>query len=201
MTQILGQAEKETIEAQQLLLKKNDPLVANQSWIQWTPPPQGTAKVNTNGVRKSSIDLASAGGLIREHLGSWSIGFTAKIGHTNSYIAELWGIREGLKLALNSGCFSIMVETDSKAVVKVFSYDSTTSQSADTLIADCKFLIRQFHNFKMMHVLREDNQCADFLANQGQSSLWGTTILDSLSKGLATLLDHNAMEVSYRRFR
>ncbi|XP_031116723.1 uncharacterized protein LOC116020387 [Ipomoea triloba] len=111
------------------------------------------------------------------------------------------GYREGLKLALSSGYTSVMVETDSEAVVKVFSQDPANSLLMDTLIVDCNFLIRQLQDFKLQHVLREDNQCADFLANQGQSSPWGTTILETPPVDLANLLDHDAKDVSFRRIR
>ncbi|XP_031131593.1 uncharacterized protein LOC116032976 [Ipomoea triloba] len=106
-----------------------------------------------------------------------------------------------MKLALSHGYTSIIVETDSEVVINVFVDDTYVSHSKDTLISDGKFLIRQFRNFKMVHVLQEGNQCADFLAHCGQSSTWGTTILDELPEGLTPLLDCDALKVSFRRIR
>jgi len=38
------------------------------------------------------LRLANAGGVFRDHLVSWIVGFTSKIGIANSFIAELWGL-------------------------------------------------------------------------------------------------------------
>ena len=58
--------------------------------ICWHPPPTGYFKLNTDdSVLYSNPRKASAGGLIRDSLGSWIRGFTRKIGITHSMVAEL----------------------------------------------------------------------------------------------------------------
>ena len=54
-----------------------------------------------------------------EH-GSWIGGFTRYIGSTNSFIAELWGFREGLLLCCKLNIDFLVVELDAQAVVEVF---------------------------------------------------------------------------------
>nr|GMD16202.1 LINE-type retrotransposon LIb DNA [Ipomoea batatas] len=73
--------------------------------------------------------------------------------------------------------------------------------TSDTLILDCKFLMRHFQNFKMTHICREGNQCADLLANHGQSTTWGTTIFEVPPDGLTQLMDSDARTCTYRRIR
>lgn len=161
----------------------------------------GFMKINTDGSRKMVTGMASAGGLIRDHTGRWLTGFTSKIGKTNNFNAELWGIRDGLCLAIRMGFSSIMLESDSEAAVYVLTKEIDSMSVESTLIADCKLLMRRFQNIRLTHVLREGNQYADFLANLGQTSPWGTSILDSPPEGMITLLERDAMTASFRRLR
>nr|GLL24846.1 uncharacterized protein LOC109152041 [Ipomoea trifida] len=63
------------------------------------------------------------------------------------YVVELWGFREGLRLAKNLGFNSVVVESDSEALVQVFSNFVTCPPESDTLIKDGRFLISQFQRF------------------------------------------------------
>ena len=119
------------------------------------------------------------------------MGFTTNIGHTSSFNAELWGFREGLTIAKGHGFTHIFAETDSEAMVKTLHNDTETSLSDSTLVADCKSLIRQFQDVKIRHVYREGNKCADFLANMGQDSNWGTTLLDHPPAEIQELLSYD----------
>ncbi|MCI47533.1 ribonuclease H protein, partial [Trifolium medium] len=71
---------------------------------------------NTDGESKSN-DIAGCGGLIRgvdrESLGS----FTKFIGRCSTFVAELWDVLEGLKLAKERGFNRIEICVDSAAVI------------------------------------------------------------------------------------
>ncbi|PNY12875.1 pentatricopeptide repeat-containing protein at1g02150-like protein [Trifolium pratense] len=72
-----------------------------QVLVRWEPPAPGWIKLNTDGACKSNGD-AGCGGLIRvesELLGD----FSKYIGRCNAFVAELWGVLEGLKLARTKG--------------------------------------------------------------------------------------------------
>ncbi|GLT93328.1 hypothetical protein SLE2022_111260 [Rubroshorea leprosula] len=60
-----------------------------------------------------------AGGLIRDHLGRWVHGFTVNIGFTSSCLAELWGCREGLKLAHTLQLQHLILEMDSLMAIQL----------------------------------------------------------------------------------
>lgn len=59
--------------------------------------------MNSDGAVRSR-GKATAGGLIRNHDGTWLGGFMVNIGKTTVVQAELVGVKEGLKLAKALGC-------------------------------------------------------------------------------------------------
>lgn len=73
-------------------------LVGSTQWVNWVPPKEGWVKLNTDGAMKRASGMASDGGLVRDNRGSWVFGFTMKIGVLDNFSAELWGLREGLRL-------------------------------------------------------------------------------------------------------
>ncbi|XP_019163505.1 PREDICTED: uncharacterized protein LOC109159849 [Ipomoea nil] len=197
---IIKRACSEASEASQSLASRKGPLPASQIWVHWSPPQSGFIKLNSDGARKALSGLASAGGILRDQQGNWLAGFITKIGVTNSFIAELWGIREGLRLAKNRGYDKLIAETDSLSTTQVLHNSSGNTPEADTLIADCKTLMQSFLVFELKHVLREGNQCADYLANLGQGASWGTTILDQPPDDIKPLLVRDANSVTFSRF-
>ena len=80
--------------------------------IQWERPLAGWKKFNTDGSCLSGSNRAGCGGLVRDEHSSWVGGFTKYIGSTNSFIAELWGLREGLLLCCNLNIDFLLVELD-----------------------------------------------------------------------------------------
>nr|GMC91086.1 reverse transcriptase [Ipomoea batatas] len=71
-------------------------------WIYWSHPDEGWVKINTDGTFKKNIRLASARRLACDHQGKWLFRFVTKIGATNSFAAELCGLREGFERSLSS---------------------------------------------------------------------------------------------------
>lgn len=115
-------------------------------------------------------------------------------------MAELWCFREGLRIAKSRGFNLVIAESDSESLVQVLTSGIRMETYDSTLISDCKSLMQAFQVIKIMHVLREGNQCADFLANLGQNTTWGTTILDHPPEGLDVLLTRDARGVSHSRW-
>lgn len=193
---IISRTTREAKEALGILLKNGGPLHARQTWVAWLPPQPGFVKMNSDGARNSNSSLASAGGLIRDCEGRWIVGFTTNIGRASSFTAELWGFREGLIVARQRGFTHLIAESDSETLVNIIDKNSVSGSLVSTMVADCKALTRQFQEFRIRHTLREGNQCADFLANLGHQSAWGTTLLDHPPDGLITLLIRDAHEIA-----
>lgn len=59
--------------------------------------------VNTDGAARGQGRWATSGGPIRVNDGRWICGFAKKIGSTTAYVAELWEVSEGLRLAHSRG--------------------------------------------------------------------------------------------------
>ena len=102
--QIMHCVKSLAIELHFSLPQQVDKLVKTSSFIGWTPPPFGFFKLNTDGSALGNPGIASVGDLIRDSDGRWIRGFPHSIGTTNSLVAELWGLRDGLKLAHSLCC-------------------------------------------------------------------------------------------------
>ncbi|XP_019162015.1 PREDICTED: uncharacterized protein LOC109158583 [Ipomoea nil] len=174
---------------------------ASADWVQWFPPRQGWYKLNTDGDVKGNSGLASAGGLVRDDRGTLVWGFTAKIGITDSFAAELWGLREGLRLCLKRGVRQVMVEMDSKSIIDLLHKDAQLEDTGCTLLFDCMAMIPKFEGIRFKHIFREGNTCADFLANLAQGKDWGTWVFTEAMDGLVPLLVRDKGGFSTRRVR
>ena len=64
--------------------------------VRWEKPQGGWVKLNTDGASGSDVDRLGCGGIIRDENRQWITGFARRIGTSNSFIAELWGLRDGL---------------------------------------------------------------------------------------------------------
>ncbi|KAK2382454.1 TMV resistance protein N [Trifolium repens] len=70
--------------------------------IGWNRPEGDWIKLNTDGASRRN-NSAGCGGLLRNSNGQWLGGFSRHLGTCNAYIAELWGVLDGLKLAYERG--------------------------------------------------------------------------------------------------
>lgn len=131
--------------------KKNAPIKNSTTHITYPtpPPPVCFFKLNTNGSAKGNPGLVAAGGLIRDHNGSWIASFTKSIGFIHPMVAELWGLREGLVLAKNLNIGNLQIEIDAKAMTDVISSQNDTSfvtYPYSNLILECRSLLRCFED-------------------------------------------------------
>ena len=106
--------------------------------------------------------------MIREHSDHWIKGYSRALGTTNSFIAELWALRNGLIIAKDLGLNNLIVELDALSVVHMINND-TSNLLIEPLLSDCNSLYREIPNKQIQHVYREANQCADTLARLGSS--------------------------------
>ena len=103
----------------------NNQLVAKR--VSWEKPELGWFKLNTDGSSRGSTGLTASGGLIRDEGGNWVIGFSRKIGRTNSFAAEMWALRDGLQLCQQMSAHAVLIELDVKSLVDVlnnFAYNN-----------------------------------------------------------------------------
>ena len=132
--------------------------------IRWEKLLVGWMKLNTNGSMFGYLGVAGCGGVIRDDYENWISGFTKRIGITNSFIAEMWGLREGLIMCCNLNIASLIVELDVRAVVDAFNNNHCVNNIISPILDDCKLLSSRFSRIQFKHCYREGNRVADTLA-------------------------------------
>ena len=81
-------------------------------------------KLNTNGLAMRNLERVGGGGLIRDHDGVWLKGFARGLGYTNSALAKLWALRDGLLLAKEMGIQQLIIKLDALSVVILMNNES-----------------------------------------------------------------------------
>ena len=130
-------------------------------------PPEGWIKLNTDGCAAGSMGLAGCGGVVRDSHGEWISRFSRHIGITNSFVAELWRLRDGLLLCSNLNIPFLIVELDAKSIVEIFCNTGYVNDVISPILDDCRMLITKFQQVQFKHCFRKSNQCADALARLG----------------------------------
>ncbi|KAK8997530.1 hypothetical protein V6N11_012087 [Hibiscus sabdariffa] len=85
----------------------------------WQLPQEGCCTLKTDGSRVASTGFATCGGVIRNNVGDWLLGFHRKIGVCSVLEAELWGVAEGLRLAWDAGIRVVLLEVDNNDVARL----------------------------------------------------------------------------------
>ncbi|KAK9992118.1 hypothetical protein SO802_027103 [Lithocarpus litseifolius] len=111
----------------------------------WEKPPVGWAKLNSDGSALGNPGRAVGGGVIRDHEGQWLKGYAGPLGCTNSCMAELWALRDGLLLAKEMGLNNLIIELDALSVVLLMNNNST-NLLMEPLLTDCRNLVREIPN-------------------------------------------------------
>jgi ribonuclease HI len=173
-TEVMKKAKSLAIDFFYSLPHKNDKPPKVETLIGWTPPPTGFVKLNIDGSVLRNPGHASSGGLLRDSNGNWIQGFSHFLGITNSLVAELWGLRDGLTLARDLHISRLVVELDAKAVIDLLKPVPRTpfvTHPYSALIDDCRCLLHTFERVVIQHAHRESNFCMDLLAKEGNNLL------------------------------
>ena len=132
-------------------------------------------KLNTDGSAMRNPERAGGGGLFRHQDGVWLKGFARGIGYTNSILAELWALRDGLLLAKEMRIQQLIIELDALSVV-ILMNNEFENLLMEPLLTDCRNLLKEFSNKRVIHAFRKANQCADALAKLGSQSLYSFAV-------------------------
>ena len=92
--------------------------------VGWSKPHKGWAKLNTDRSVMGNPAMAGGGGMIRGQEGEWITGFARPLERTNSCMAELWALRDGLLLAKELGINNFIVDLDVLSVVLLMKNDA-----------------------------------------------------------------------------
>nr|KYP67585.1 Putative ribonuclease H protein At1g65750 family [Cajanus cajan] len=134
--------------------------------IRWQPPPLGSIKLNCDGAVRGVGRKVGCGGIIRNYLGGFIMGFSCKLGQCSILQAELWAIFHGLRIIKEKGFKEdIIVELDSSLAIKFLNEGCSASHSCAPLINSIVELADMEQDLNCSHIYREANQVNDAMAN------------------------------------
>jgi hypothetical protein len=83
------------------------------------------------------------------------------------FIAELWGVLEGLRFVQILGFKKIELNIDSTAVVRIVQTGMSHSTAGNVLVEQIIKMMALDWEVEVRHTYREANKCTDALANYG----------------------------------
>jgi len=126
--------------------------------VLWKKQEVGWIRLNTDGASRRNI-AAGSGGLFRNHDGKWLGGYSRNLGQCSAYIAELWGILDGLQIARDRGFSMVELHVDSSMVVHTLQFRKDGSHVGWRLIQE-RLLTLEWE-IKVCHSYREANACCN----------------------------------------
>ncbi|GAU35983.1 hypothetical protein TSUD_207870 [Trifolium subterraneum] len=153
---------------------------------------------NTDGASRQGI-TAGCGGLLRNSSGHWLGGFSRHLGRCNAYLAELWGVFDGLTFAYDKGFKKIVLHVDSNVVVQTLQSDRDGSVVGWRLIQEIQRLLVMDWEVRICHSYRESNACVDALANLGCDHEPGMRVYEQCPTSLSSLLLADVMGITTPR--
>ncbi|GAU30604.1 hypothetical protein TSUD_392950 [Trifolium subterraneum] len=167
--------------------------------VRWYPSEHGWICLNTDDAFKSHNTKDGCGGLFRDEDGHWIRGFSKSLGSATAYVAELWGLLEGISIARSMGFNKLEVQMDSEIIVSIINKHGHGNVSGWSIIKKIRSLLSLDWSVKICHFYREANRCADMLANMGCVHNHGTLIYNQPLTNLRQLLDDDNRGVSFLR--
>lgn len=153
------------------------------NFIRWEPPQEGWVKLNSDGAREIAGN-ASYRGLIIGNTREWLGRFAKRIGICSSYIAELWGVFEGVRLTLNVDYLQVAEDINAK---------DAHNNMGRNLISKIKFYMQQEVKIIVRHSYHKANLCEDALAKSGLSQPEGMRTFDVCPSFMNHLLESDLL--------
>lgn len=127
--------------------------------LKWIPPKPNIYKLNINGAQPTTLNLDGIGGMIRNHLGDWIIGFSGNKPRSTPMAAELEALIQGLQIAIQFNLTPLKVELDAKEVITMLDNDNIIYNN---MLFDCRqwHLLQQLHSPQIQHAYGEQNRLA-----------------------------------------
>lgn len=172
---------------------------SSMTLIRWISPEEGFVKINCDGSLSIQNNLASCGGVIRDHWGAYIVGFACKLGNCSILQAELWAVFYGLKLGVDRGFRRIIVETDSLTARNLIVKGCPTHHPCYNMIMHIRNLAKTCASIVWRHVFWESNQVADALAIYGSSLPFKMKLFEVAPDFISLPLLYDASSVFFQR--
>lgn len=153
-----------------------------------------------DGAAKGSPGPAGGGAIIRNHRGQFVSALSTNLGHSSSFKAEATALVRGLELAMNLQIANLIVQLDNLACVQVLRSKKWERNECSHLIEHAIKLIESpAWTVKIIHVYREGNRAADWLANHGVAQHIRLQIFPSAPLELSRIIDEDIRGVAIPR--
>lgn len=115
-------------------------------------------------------------------------------------LAELHAVRQSLIWCWDQGWRNVCCESDSLEAVSLVNTAALQHHLYAGIIFDIRSLLGWDWTASVLHVLREANQVADFLAKAGSRSQQSWSVVVSPPREFSNLLQVDASSVAFPRF-
>ncbi|PNX92034.1 ribonuclease H [Trifolium pratense] len=128
----------------------------------WQPPLSNWVKCNTDGTSTNSSP--AYGGLFRNSDADFLYGFAENTSIAYAFVAELCGAMNAIQIVASKNWKNLWLKTDSTLVVLALKSAFRVPWALRNSWHNCLLLTHSM-NFIVSHIFREENFCADGLAN------------------------------------
>lgn len=192
LSQLVTKAFGDTTEASAIVRVPRE-----VSWLGC--PTEEFMALNVDGSARSNPGRAGLGGLVRNHAGSFLVGFYGSAGHTSVMHAEVLGLLNGLMVCWDAGYRMLVCYSDSAHAVELVKQGVAIHHPLANELAAIRNLLDRDWHCTITHTLRKGNQCADYLAKQGADSDGGLSVFYHPPPGMSHLLLADIFKVSFTR--
>ncbi|XP_057428588.1 uncharacterized protein LOC130722016 [Lotus japonicus] len=150
--------------------------------LQWVAPAESILKFNVDGSTLDSPGQSGIGGVLRNHDGVAVGYFALKVGEMWAYEAEVLAIYQALLFCQQFNFKTVVIESDSTLAVGWVGNSDRRPWKLYQILSKIDWLISEVNCLGVVHVLREANEVADFLAKSGRDgrvTLWQITLSPS----------------------
>ncbi|KAK6778033.1 hypothetical protein RDI58_024751 [Solanum bulbocastanum] len=138
-------------------------------YVKWNPFANSNIMLNTDSGFDSASGLSTLGGVFRNSIGDWMLGFTGTCPTSKPLETEMRALLLGLTLALQYEMMHLEINIDSLQLVHLL--NSPLFHDSPLLI-DCRYLLRRMGDPRVSHVYREQNKLADALVAVAITTTW-----------------------------
>ncbi|MBA0638665.1 hypothetical protein Godav_021800 [Gossypium davidsonii] len=164
--------------------KQSSPLMVNpyDSWV----------FLFTDGAVARDSSYAAIGGVARDWVGDWTVGFNRFLGVCSLFEAEVLAILDGILILLNKGYKRITVMTDNLEVAQTLN-DMDLEDSGITVLRRTLRILHSEGEWMIKHIPRNQNFVADRLAKLSLSWKSSLQVIDEAPKDILELLQVDKM--------
>ncbi|KAJ1379494.1 Ribonuclease H domain [Sesbania bispinosa] len=144
-------------------------------------------------MRIVTESTAGMGGIIRSHDGRWVMGFCGLSMSREILKVELQAILEGLRICWELNLQDVRCMTDSSLAMHYVVRGVPQFHRYAVLVKEIQNILAREWNVNIGHILREGNQCANYLAKMGVESSSSLCRIPEPPNGIIPLLQANAV--------